>query len=434
VVFLGFTWPLVFVYSRVIKEIRSEIGKVNYDRPTILALLPNRFRGDLEILAESGAFRIMVIPNDYLGGIISLYWNDKISRKKYHNPDGDERIIQIQKQVRVFFRKFLPLLYRRLQIDCIIEAAAHYKQSYDWKLASYELGVPCIVLHNECLITNSAHERRYVEVFGNLKKFKGSYIVVHSHIAKKVFIRSGYVNPEKIDSLGCLRMDDYVKKVKKIKRLNKKRKKVTLFSFNHCAGLIGLINDFSRNRDVGYVNLFENVHVCIAKLAMERDDVDFVIKPKWAGYWKDEIDYVCEKNNIKLRNIRNLSILVDVNVHDLIFESDVVCGYGSTTLLEAAIAAKPVIIPYFDEALNPEYSDFIQFRDSFHIFDIAHSIEEFRLLVINRLDNQQISQECMKERYAVFEKYVSSMKGNAKEQYIGLIKKIVKESKWSHNL
>ena len=39
----------------------------------------------------------------------------------------------------------------------------------------------------------------------------------------------------------------------------------------------------------------------------------------------------------------------------------------------------------------------------------------------------------MKERYAVFEKYVSSMKGNARDRYIGLIQKIVKKSKINRN-
>ena len=436
--FINYVWPFVVIYSRIIEEVRPKDGKVVQGKPIILALNPQRFLGDLEVLVESKEFRILKVPFDWQCKILALYWNDKVVFPKYYDPEGDVTIIKIQTKLRRFLNSFLSELYKSLKIDCVIGAAANYRHDYDWGLVSSEIGVPYIVLHKENTVAGTNQRAGRIENIKKRKKFRGDHVVVHNATMKDIFIQSGYAKPDQISVLGCLRMDDYINKIKGLKRIKKQRKKVTLFSFPHIAGIAGSpyakgVNDFSKNRDVGFVNLFEHVHVAFVQLALSNNDVDFIIKPKWGGRWRNEIEYVCKKNNIELRHIDNLSILDEVNVHDLIFESDVVCGYGSTVLLEAAIAAKPVLVPYFDEVLNPEYSDFILFKDYFHIFDIAHSIEEFRQLIINRLDNQQISHECMKERYAVFEKYVSSMKCNARDQYIGLIQKVVKKSKINRN-
>jgi hypothetical protein len=54
-----FTWPLVCIYSRVIEEVQPKTGKGGNDKPTILTLNSHRFRGDLEILANSNKCRLL---------------------------------------------------------------------------------------------------------------------------------------------------------------------------------------------------------------------------------------------------------------------------------------------------------------------------------------------------------------------------------------
>ena len=51
------------------------------------------------------------------------------------------------------------------------------------------------------------------------------------------------------------------------------------------------------------------------------------------------------------------------NAQKLILESDVVTGFCSTALLEAAIAGKAIVYPLFDEASNERYSDFLCFSE-----------------------------------------------------------------------
>lgn len=428
---LGVVWPFVYIYCKVIEEVSPRTGHTDLNKPTILALQPSRFRGDLQILADSGQFTVLKVPFEWQCKILALFWSKQFRKQfdhiEYYNPDGDEFLVAIQRDLRAFLRKFLSSLYARLKIDCVIGAAIHYKQDYDWGLVSDEIGIPYIVLHRENLATAPGHVARFYSLSKMLNGFRGSHIVVQNDTVKDAYIRSGYVNPENISALGCLRMDGFVRRVKETDKLSGHRKKVVLFSFTYATGLLGMMGHFPKNRDVGLANLFEHVHVAIAQLALQNSDVDFVIKPKWGGGWIDEVNYVFQKYGIRAQDIGNLSITADANVHELILESDVVCGFGSTTLLEAAIAAKPVIFPYFDEALKPEYADFVQFSDHLHLFDVAHSPDEFKALIAERLHHPMVDEECMAERYAVFEKYVSSMKGDALDKYVKVINQVIHE-------
>jgi hypothetical protein len=50
----------------------------------------------------------------------------------------------------------------------------------------------------------------------------------------------------------------------------------------------------------------------------------------------------------------------------LIFQAAVVCGFHSTVLLEALAAGRPVIVPWFAEALDPEIRR--------HVFDLDTAV------------------------------------------------------------
>jgi len=438
---LGLVWPFVMFYSRIIETVRPTDGEVPSGMPTILALKPDRFFDDLIVLSNSKCFRVMKLPLKWQNKILAIFGPTNISElmgaAAYYNPGDNKYLIEVQEQFRMFLRKFLASLYSRLKIDCVIGAAVHYKHDYDWGLVSDEIGVPYIVLHKENIYMPKAYELLEAK-YRQFGKFKGSQIVVHSVLMKDFFIKSGYCNSDNISALGCLRMDEFVKKVKissrgiSKKRIGCNKKKVTLFSFTYGYMQVGLsgfeeMHHFPKQRDKGFVKLFESVHTSIAKLACNNKNIDFVIKPKWGGNWIDEIEYVFSKNNIESKRIDNLFIDSDVNVHDLILESDVICAFTSTTVLESAISAKPVIIPYFDEALKAEFNELIEFKDNFHLMDIANSPDEFERLIIERLNSPKVTQKCIKERYALFEKYVSSMEGDAQDKYVNVINQVIKE-------
>ena len=86
------------------------------------------------------------------------------------------------------------------------------------------------------------------------------------------------------------------------------------------------------------------------------------------SFVKSEVENI--KNEIQYGDCESLKHLWAsdfVPTSKLILESDVVCGFSSSALLEAAIAAKPVIVPLFDEALRPEYQESIAY---FYYYDL----------------------------------------------------------------
>ena len=171
-------------------------------------------------------------------------------------------------------------------------------------------------------------------------------------------------------------MDEYIARVKSGNGGARKRKRVVLFSFTRGAGLFAIMPQWPKAPNQGLTRFFDAVHCTFATLAETHPEIDFVIKPKWGGNWVEEIERALKESDIEHEAIENLEILVDANVHDLILGSDVICGYNSTTLLEGGVAAKPVIIPFFEEACKPEYEDYVLLKEDFGLFDIARSADD----------------------------------------------------------
>jgi hypothetical protein len=439
---LRISWALVLFYSNIIKVVKPKNGSVPLDKPTILALSPYRFRGDLNVLSDSRQFRVLELPVKWQMKLLRIFWPSNISEirsEQYYRTSGNDKDVRFQNNLMEFLKLFLLSLYSNLKVDCVISAGVHINVDTKLGLVSEEIGVPYIVFHREAIFMHKCMEAMEHQYRG-LVKFVGSHIIVHNEDMKAVFIKTGYADPDEISVLGCLRMDDLIRRIQlsnidnRSAVLSNNKKVVTLFSFSHGSVLVGpIINGkptlkhFSKERNEGFVKLFEHVHASIAQLAIQNKDVEFVIKPKWGDEWVEEIEYVLRKNNMDISKIKNLHIMIDIDAHDLILRSDVICGFSSTTLLESAIAGKLVIIPYFDEALKKEYTDFVEFKDSFHLFNVAHSVKEFDKLIVECLRNPiKISESQMNGRYAIFEKYVSSMSGSALDKYAETVNNIIK--------
>ena len=439
---LRISWALVLLYSNIIKVVKPKNGSVPLDKPTILALSPYRFRGDLNILSDSRQFRVLELPAKWQKKLLRIFWPSNIREirsEQYCRTSDNDKDVRYQNNLRKFLKLFLLSLYSNLKVDCVISAGVHYNVDTKWGLVSEEIGVPYIVFHREAIFMPKSMEAMEY-MYRDLGKFAGSHIIAHNEDMKAVFIKTGFAGPDEISVLGCLRMDDLIRRIQlsninncNTVRLNNK-KVVTLFSFSHGSVLVGPIvngqpslKHFSKERSKGFIELFEHVHASIAQLAIQNKDVEFVIKPKWGGEWVEEIEYVLRKNNMDISKIKNLHIMIGVDAHDLILRSDIICGFSSTTLLESAIAGKPVIIPYFDEALKKEYTDFVEFKDSFHLFNVAYSIKEFERLIVECLRSPiKISESQMNGRYALFEKYVSRMSGNALDKYVETVNNAIK--------
>ena len=175
------------------------------------------------------------------------------------------------------------------------------------------------------------------------------------------------------------------------------------------------------------------MHISFLELAIENPDVEFVIKHKGVGW--EITKSLLTSINANVFNIDNLKIYGESSsqAQELILESDVITGFCTTALLEAAIAEKPIVYPLFAEASDEKYSDFLCFRDALDMFDVAKSKKEYKSLIMQRMQNPAISKKIMKFRELQFERHVSSLDSDALQKYSELIFSKVQNSNIANN-
>jgi len=384
------------------------------------------------VLVDTGEFRVFTISYIWQDRILTQFYPKGTTKTQIISPVKSNKTAKAQKKLHIFLRRFLPPLYRKLGVKCVISAGLYYSRDLDWGKISEEIGVPFILIPRENFATESADHERYKHLFRHRMTFSGSRIICQSEPFRDLFIKLGIVTPQKIVALGCLRMDDFIEKVKSHQKTLGKRKNVLLFSISHGTSLIGHpdLNMYFDNphwtskSGVGLVRLFESVHSAFARLAIERPDIDFIIKPKWLGRWKEEIEKAVAKQGINLSKISNI-LFTEEDAHTLILNSDVVCSLGSNTIVEAGFAVKPVIIPMYYEAKREDYREYLWYYKYYNLYDIAESEESFIALIKEKLLNPTIEDGLLEKRKALFGYAFSSQKSDATEKYISEIKDIV---------
>jgi hypothetical protein len=408
-------------------------------RVTVLALDSEKYRGDLEALSLSSGLQILCIRQKWYGALMRALYKTNMPRSvndREYISRSDPLLID---QIQGFMVKFLRILYRILEIDIVTNVNYRYPEDYDWTLASEKINTPYIMLYRECLINT---ERLKFRVLGRHKEqplFHGSKIIVHNYICKSLFVESGYCSESKISVCGAVRMDNFIKMINNINLSNKtkkSKKKFILFYYPYSMSLFG-----KENYDDGVFHYVSNIwdkrkesfrqlHLSIIKMANDNPEIDYIIKPKREAVenksWEFYQQIVLE-SKINVSRLNNYSVQPDANVHQLIFESDVVCGLQSSTVLESAIAGKRVVFPLFNDYKNIENFQDFGWKDNLDIFDVAENVDEFESIVNNCFINPTVSDDIQKQRKKLFNKYFDNLEGNAKDCYIDNILSVVED-------
>ncbi|RJP27538.1 MAG: hypothetical protein C4527_13155 [Candidatus Omnitrophota bacterium] len=404
---------------------------------TLLALSHTRFVKDLDALSQSGEVDIVLFPYYFQCALRSVFIpssvHQPITFQTFFDPTPDSSIFRERRIYREFLTIFLPKLFSRLKVDAVITASVWYPQDHDIAVVADQLGYPYFAFHKENLISSKGHQNVVCNHFRQMGHFEGTMVIVHNVNMKKMLIQSGYVTENQVMALGCLRMDSFIQKVlsaqnrSEDQRVPCKEKQIVFFSFHRATGLWGLAARFPKDKTTGLSHFFNRVHVTIARFAAKHPDVSVVIKTKWGGQWFVAIRESLQEDGLELDQIPNLILTDATPAQALIQNSQVVVSYGSTTLLEAAVAGKPVIMPFFGEATKPEYQDYVQFADEMDLFDVANNEEELEFLLEERLQTYTVDPELQKRRLAAFEYHVSPVSDSAVQRYIQVIRSRILE-------
>jgi len=412
--------PVFWFILRAVSEVPSPAADNSPPKPTLLALNPMRFRGDLDILANSGRYRVLRFPFKYQASLVLAFYRpqDRADVFRFYAPDSTDELLVRRTRLHRYLGRLLPPLFERLGVDAVISPAIHYKQDIDIGAAAHNLKTPWIVMHRENFKASPGHRADILTLGHSYRRFLGSRLIVQNEIMRRALIESGFVSPDRISNCGCLRMDAFTAAIRMPAETGtKSRKSVVFFSFFHGVCIAPLrehiLADFdivwSKDGNSGFVELFNETHGALGELARDHPEIDFVIKPKWGKpRWFDMIRNAIRQRGIEPDQLSNLVLTDDQPVVDLIRQADVVVSFGSSTMVEAAFAGKPVIVPYFAEALSAQYRNYVHCQEDFGLFDIVASAEALKDMVLTRLAHPEINPEIERGRQELFDRYLGS--------------------------
>ena len=423
---LGLHLFLSYLYGRLIKEmdsansIKRAVGKENTNRPTALVLSYEQFRGDIECLAATKQVRILVLNERWLSRLMFQFYPLATGKNKYlpfFSPTPADITWEPKKRYRKFLRNFLPQLFERFSVDLVIGHHMHRGVNFDWGAIADQIGYPYVVINRENLFVSEyvcdAVKRRLKK----LGQFEGSYVTVHNKIAQKIFSGSGMVPKRKLPVLGCIRMDRFLKQIENSTPPSLENPIITFFTYFSNLGKSEINSPHEQCK---------NVHRLLVEIARENPHIEvyFKVKPNFYGSWKPMLEEAIAGSLATLDQTPNLHISTTIPAHDLIERSNVVIGFNSTTVLEASIANRHVIVPYFGPWRERQYSKYIYLPNAMHLFNVPSSIEDLKKMIFVCLKNHKIADGLLNERRNLFEEYVSPLDGTATEAHIELINSV----------
>jgi hypothetical protein len=449
----NYSFPIALFYKVfIIKRKGGGINSLtaNSDKITILAINANKFRGDIECLAQVDKFRVLTLDHKWEALLKGAFTSKRIVLIEYMNAGAADEIYNVREDMGIFFDRFISSLLKLIKVDCVITPNYRYVDDFFWVEHLTNKGIPHICFYREGLLST---DRFYDGVTARHRLFHGypvTHIIAHNQKCKNSFVESGFASERQVSVHGALRMDNLLKLVNSgkcgaISEDKGRRKRVTLFYFPYSLSLFGKEKLAGFETEFGNkycyvevvwqqrIELFRDLHISIIRLAQRLPNVDFVIKPKrvhmtkgisWDGYLK-----VVNETSIDLNKLKNYTIEPDANVHDLILNSDVVIALQSSTVLESAIAGKPVIFPlFYNYKETKNFNDF-SWRNHLGFFDVAESAEELETLVVERLKNPEVDKKTMEGRRELFKEWFSDLDGVALKKYSETIENVVASAK-----
>lgn len=315
-------------------------------------------------------YSIDVVQNKALKAMSWAFLPGEIGDNNYISDKAE--IIDGKNEYRIFLKKFWVKFMAHKKIDAVLTANFSYYAEREFAAALEELGTPFVVLHKENLKSPGR-----VEFFKELYRsrrgpFSGRKIFVYNRIERDVQIESGVITPDRVEVTGMPRLDR-IHEWRKVKSEQAPesitgKKQILFFSFGPKTGLpsiarragSGIEGSYEKidpkTDSLNWGKLVQKSHSAVIQLAEDNPDLKVVIKAKGRTVESSALfEVIGDSTDIP----SNVDIVVGGEPFDLITQSNVVCGFNTTGLLEALAAGKPVVVPWFEEALDKDMHPYI---------------------------------------------------------------------------
>jgi hypothetical protein len=335
---------------------------------TVVILPKAGFTEDvMEALRSARNVRVLVLPRiliHRIAGEFLPYFVDDNNYASCGTQYDDNK-----SRYRRFLQRMIAFLTRFVPIDACVTGNFSYAPDRELASAMTALRIPFIALHKENLKTPgrfSFFEKVYAERRG---PFTGSLVLVYNEIERDLQLKSGVA--ERVVVCGMPRLD----------RVHAWRKgnvgktvsgRILFFAFSPSTGMPriarktatpGIVQFEEKDADaaapaISLSSLCASVYSVMRVVAETQPEIVVTIKTK--GRHRD-FEEVLGLLGFEAESAlpRNLRIVHGGDALPAIAEASVICGFNSTALCEALAAGKPVVLPWFAEALMPEVAPFV---------------------------------------------------------------------------
>ena len=395
----------------------------------VLALHEDYFRGDLEALASNSAVAILVIDVGLQYLIKDAFYGHSPDPVEHYqvgsNPTVDESKVRCQE----YLFKVLRRLSHRYEISVVVSPNVRYVEDLDWCVASEACNIPSVVLYREGLLM---YPRAYEGSVNRHKRFGsylGTHIAVHNEIMKKMFLESGFVRNDQVTVCGAPRMDNFVQQsFLTDESLNQNQEKqVLVLYFSPGFRQETIIDSDGLERPPGVPKeLFSRVMRKIILMAKSHPDVKFLLKPKKEDQSITDFYELADRLGVDLQQIHNLEINDRYDIHEAILCSHVVLGLQTTAILEAAVAARHVVMPFLLDYRNSEWSKRFGYKSYLHLFSVPEDEEQMEFMLLSALNSDVLNVSCIEEKRALFSQWISPLGQSATDNTVKMLSNISK--------
>lgn len=295
-----------------------------------------------------------------------------------HVDDNNYVGLSVKDMARIrAYRRFLVLFWKKLHarrwFDAVLSGNFTYFAERELAGALEEIGLPFIVIMKESIKT-PGYETFWTRIYRERRgPFTGRCILVYGESERRVEINSGVVTMDRVTVTGMPRMDLVHRRRLAAARSGRDgtpSRSVLFFMFGPKAFIPVLIRKRSlwpytrypetvdRRLDrLGWHRLVRETQQAVCRMAADYPDIRITIKMKGAETDKDIAAIETLMGVDRLPD--NVRVVSGGDPLGLLFQHNVVCGFNSTSLLEALAAGKPVIVPRYAEAVREEMQPYI---------------------------------------------------------------------------
>lgn len=442
--FLNMYYLSAVILSCLIRELDKDgrrvklSGDLSDKRINILILNRLHYIDFVRQISRAQEFRCLDLPWEVLGQMRLAFVPDPTeaevveanipvpgNRHVYQCSLPGSRIAKDRKKYQNFLSKVLPLVFERFRVDCVLNSDARFCREVDIVQVAEKIGTSHVCVTRESMFLTPGLRDRVVKRHRYFEPFKGTKLFAQNLATKEALVKAGYVREEQVSVIGSIRSKALLDAIKRGDNNcdSQTHNSVVMFTWPpKCYGP----NGYRVELEVATQRTVR----ALCEAALIRQDVQFYIKPKHnhasAELLKPIRDIILSYGECVADRVSLLS--KDVDPLPLLLEARVVVAMQSTTVLEAAMAGKAVILPHFsDIRADVGYSDALLYSDKTELFDVPDTEEELTSLVLKRLENPFVSDGKQKSREAMFEEHVCPIDGDVLKRFVSEITSCVRD-------